>query len=142
MSFGGPGFEPEASQLLLPKRSKIPKTSPPKVVSEMPSRLDRRAPDDAMKHFGIDPDEGRAVPDVFAGNVPLAGVSHRSSPAIGGRCRVEFLNSYSARAWFFCLLVVHTEALVALPTPSVAGILQSSCPLPQAGVCPEVAGLH
>ena len=33
----------------------------------MPSRLDRRALDDAMKHFGIDPDEGRAVPDVFAG---------------------------------------------------------------------------
>ena len=85
VTFGGPGFEPEASQLFLPKWSKIPKTSPPEVVSEMPSMLDRRAPDDAMKHFGIDPDEGRAVPDVFAGNVPLAGVSHRSSPAIGGR---------------------------------------------------------
>ena len=65
--FGGPGFEPEASQLFLPKWSKIPKTSPPEVVSEMPSRLGRRALDDAMKHFGIDPDEGRAVPDVFPG---------------------------------------------------------------------------
>ena len=67
VTFGGLGFEPEVLQLFLPKWSKIPKTSPPEVVSEMPSRLDRRAPDDAMKHFGIDPDEGRAVPDVFAG---------------------------------------------------------------------------
>ena len=67
-TFGGPGFETEASQLFLPKWSKIPKTSPPEVVSEMPSRLGRRALDDAMKHFGIDPDVGRAVPDVFAGS--------------------------------------------------------------------------
>ena len=61
VTFGGPGFEPEASQLFLPKWSKIPKTSPPEVVSEMPSRLDRRALDDAMKHFGVDPDDERAA---------------------------------------------------------------------------------
>ena len=36
--FGGPGFEPDASQLFPPEWSKIPKTSPPEVASEMPSR--------------------------------------------------------------------------------------------------------
>ena len=64
VTFGGLGFEPEAPQLFLPKWSKIPKTSPPEAVSEVPTRLDRPALDDALEHFGIDPNDGREVPDV------------------------------------------------------------------------------
>ena len=54
------------------------------------------------------------------GNVPLAGVPHRSSPTIGGRCCVEFLNSYSARAWLRCPLFVHDEALIATRSPQTS----------------------
>ena len=64
VTFGGPGFEPEPVQHFLPKWSKIPKSSPPELEPVVHMKLDRKALNAALRHFELDPDDGREAPDI------------------------------------------------------------------------------